>query len=129
LESRLSGARMSAYPQVSETPLPFWSSDNAITYSRLQEVCKRKYRRRGSYLIDRLRNDLLAYYRASDKSEATQILLRINEDSLELSCYSSAWISFSETVFAELLTPMQRDIHHLQQVFDSTLRRVHGTTN
>lgn len=106
---------------------PFWQTDEpSITYSDLQDFCRREYELRSAPLVNRAKQCLQVYAYASNHKLRLRALYVLNECSLELSCLSSAWVEFSNAVFAVALAPFQPDIAwtaaKLQELFDSTYK-------
>lgn len=64
----------------------------------------------------------------TDRREALNVLLALDNDSLELSAQNSIWIDFSVAVFVVLLLPSRSSIawtaQYLRDIFNSTLRRI-----
>jgi len=113
---------------IQEHPFPFWCSEQAVTYTELQAICREKYRREGPALIERCKQNIERYGRMTDRREALNVLLALDNDSLELSAQNSIWIDFSVAVFVVLLLPSRSSIawtaQYLRDIFNSTLRRI-----
>ena len=110
-----------------EKPFPFWTSDQTITYSALQVFCRGKYERRGPTLIQEIKDSLEAFREAQDKAKSFEALSTLNDLSLELSCFNTAWIDFSNATFEALVMPTKSNknwlYHYLHTLFEETLRR------
>lgn len=108
--------------------LPFWMSNNPITYSRAQRQRRRLYSQLSQGIICNIKQDLERYGQVSDRNEAFGVLLSLDELSLELSCYNNEWIDFSVAVFEVLVLPSKQSIgwnfRYLTDVLNTTLRRL-----
>ena len=114
-----------------EQPFPFWLSKNVTTYTELQQFCEERYRTEGPWLIRETSAILEAYQQAEDV-EVLQILRKLDDLSLTLSCFNTEWIDFSVAVFEVFVLPTKASTMvaklYLKDLFNSTLRRIANDT-
>ncbi len=117
-----------------DIPIPFWTSNQVISYTELQALRQSKYRQHFPSLLEQVKENLEQFGRARSRQNAFKILLNLTVVTLDLSCYNSAWIDFDNAVFEMLVLPAKTSIiwthKYLWGVLDTTLRRLsNGTTN
>jgi hypothetical protein len=109
-------------------PIPFWTSDQVITYSELQKFRSSEYAHRSPALIQKVKTALLRFYNAPTKITAINALLELDEYAFELSCFNSEWVDFSTVVFELAIIPSHASIPwmytYLSNMLNLTLERI-----
>lgn len=100
--------------------LPFWNSEELLTYSEIEVIRAEKYASQGPALLRRVSKELKSF--ADDDPEA---LSNLNRLSTTLGALNPAWTEFStEVLRATLTSPTQRVADGLLGSFQATLERL-----
>jgi len=117
-----------------DVPIPFWTSNQIISYTELQTMRQSKYQQHYPHLFKRVKENLGQFGNARSRQDAFKILLNLTTAALDLSCYNSEWIDFDNAVFEMLVLPSKASVSwthkYLCSILDTTLRRIsNGRSN
>ena len=111
-----------------DTPLSFWTSNQVISYTELQDIRRLRYSECAPRILKEVRENLKSFRDASSQQEYFKILSHLASLALDLSCYNSAWIDFDNAVFELMVLPpskvsSKRTYKYLYWLVKTTLDR------
>ena len=111
-----------------EAVLPFWTSNQILSYTELQALRQSKYQQHYPHLLEQVKEGLERFGKARSRQDAFKILLDLTALALDLSCYNSAWVDFDNAVFEMVVLPSKSSIawthKYLCGILETTLRSI-----